>query len=222
MAEKLGFLRSRIMAFVGLFLLVIFIAHVPVSAQEPSNKPAAMIARGDITFVNNGQTVEILSEIVKTSKPTDLILSVTAESSIITDVTTTGNDDQFARGQLEVYIEIDGQVVTPPANPLPPGPGNPPQGDTGAVVFANQRYQRITMLGTDDTNDTIQTFLETRHAAGFNWMALNVGSATHTIKVFARYTQQNSAAGNATGVIGNRSLVVHPVKSARNETITIN
>lgn len=190
--------------------------------QEPSNKPAAMIARGDITFATTGQTVEILKEVVKTSKPTDLLMSVTAESSIITDVMTTGDDDQFARGQLEVFITIDGQVVTPPPSPAPPGPGNPPQGDTGPVVFANQRYQRITMLGGDDTTDTIRTFLETRHAAGFNWMALNVGSGTHTIRVFAEYTQQNSAAGSATGVIGNRSLIVQPVKAAQSETITVN
>ena len=226
MREKINRMKSSSAALAALLLLVgfviVYVPREPAEAQqEPSNEPAAMVARGDIAFAANNQTVEILREIVKTSKPTDLLLSVTAVASIITEVATTVNDNEFARGQLEVFVTLDGQVVTPPDSPAPPGPGNPPQGDTGPVVFANRLYQRQTTL-FDDTDATIRTFMDTRHAAGFNWMALNVGSGTHLIQVFARYTQANSTQGTASGVIGNRSLIVQPVKAARDETITIN
>lgn len=217
--------RCKVWPSVLLGLGILCLATQPMVAQtsEGANKTAAMIARGDIAFTAPGQPVKILEEWVKTSKPTDILLSVTAESSIITDVTTVGNDDQTAKGQLEVYIHVDGQLVTPPAMPAPPGPGNPPQGDTGPVVFANRMYQRQTTL-FDDTDATIRTFMDTRHAAGFNWMYLNAGSGLHHIEVFAQYTEFESDAvkGRAEGVIGNRSLIVQPVKSAVRETISIN
>ncbi len=199
------------------------LAQVAVAqTSDPANKTSAMIARGDIAFAAPGQPVLIAEESVKTSKPTDLLLSVTAESSIITQVMTTGSETQSADGTLEVFITIDGQVLTQPA-PAPVGPGNPTHGDTAAVVFANQAYRRTTQLGADDDSDTIQTYLQTKHASGFNWMAFNVGSGTHRIQVFARYTEnETSPEATAQGVIGNRSLIVQPVKSAVRETVAIN
>ena len=181
--------------------------------QEAANKTSAMVARGDLQTLVPGQTVLILEEIVKTSKPTDLILGVTAESSIITEVTTVGNDTQTATGRIEVFIAIDGKVV--------PTVGNPPQMDPGTVVFANRTYERQTTL-FDDEDATIRTFVDTRHAAGFNWMAFNVGSGTHSIQVFAVYTEKETARGMAKGVIGTRSLIVEPVKAFVRETIAIN
>ena len=210
--------RCNVWPSVLLGLGLLCLSALPAEAQESANKTSAMVARGDINFLANGQTVEILSEVVKTSKPTDLLLSVTAESSIITDVTTMGNDDQYAKGALQVYITINGNVVMSPA---PAGPGNLPHGDTGGVVFANRMYQRQTTL-FDDEDATIRTFMDTRHAAGFNWMAFNVGSGTHTIKVFATYSQENTGTASASGAIGTRSLVVQPVKSGVRETVSLN
>lgn len=225
--ETLNSARSRGSAVVKSLLGAIglcVIAQQGALAQtnEPANKTSAMIARGDIVFATSGQPVLIAEELVKTSKPTDLLLSVTAESSIITQVKTMGSEMQSADGKLEVYIAIDGNIVNGPA-PSPVGPGNPPHGDTAAVVFANQAYRRTTSLGLDDTQDTIETYLKTKHASGFNWMAFNVGSGTHRIQVFAQYTEtETSPQATAQGVIGNRSLIVQPVKSAVRETVTLN
>ena len=181
--------------------------------QEAANKTSAMVARGDLQTLVPGQTVLILEEIVKTSKPTDLILGVTAESSIITQVTTVGNDEQSATGRIEIFVTIDGNVV--------PTGANPPQTDPGTVVFANRTYERETTL-FDDEDATIRTYMNTRHAAGFNWMAFNVGSGTHRIRVFARYTEAQTTTATAEGVIGTRSLIVEPVKAFVRETITLN
>ena len=189
-------------------------------AQEPANKPGVAINRGaPITFVNTSAPVRVLTEVVKTSKPTDLLLSVTAETSIITDVTTTGSQTQSADGKLEFYITLDNDP-TPILPSGSPASNQTRQGDTGRIVFANQIYRRTTNLGTDDENDTIQTYLETKHATGFNWAVLNAQAGIHTITVWAEYTEnESSTAALATGVIGNRSLIVQPIKCQVNESV---
>lgn len=188
-------------------------------AQEPANKPGVAINRGSpITFVSTSAPVKILTEVVKTSKPTDLLLSVTAETSIISDVLTTGSETQRAEGKLVFYITLDNDP-----NPIlptgAPGPSHPRQGDTGEIVFANQIYSRSTSLLADDTLDQVQTYLETKHATGFNWAVLNAQGGTHTITVWAKYDESETSTAQATGVVGNRSLIVQPVKCQVNENV---
>ena len=186
-------------------------------SPEPANKPAVAINRGSYTFMGNGETVRILQEVVKTSSPADLLLAVTAESSILTHLVTTGNQTSSADGAIRVFITIDGQIVSPTAGPT--GPGQQRNGDTAEVVFANQTYSRTTANFVADPNATIDDYIRTKHAAGFNWAVLNVGAGTHTIEVFARYNETETGNGMAEGIIGNRSLVVQPVKCQVNETV---
>ena len=168
-------------------------------------------------MVPAGPPVEVLREIVKASKPTDLLLSVTAESSIITDVTTVGTDSSRAEGKLEVFLTVSQQPLAAPS----PAPSAGTHADTAPVVFANRVYQRDTVFADEDA--TIRTFMDTRHAAGFNWAVLNVGSGTWYIQTWARYTEVEKAApggpATARGFIGNRSLVVQPAKCEVRETI---
>ncbi len=51
---------------------------------------------------------------------------------------------------------------------------------------------------------------------------LNAGSGTHIIEVFATYSEAESGDATAQGVIGNRSLVVQPVKCQVDETVVDN
>ena len=188
-------------------------------AQEPANKPGVAINRGaPITFVNASAPVKVLTEVVKTSKPTDLLLSVTAETSIITQVMTTGSETQSAEGKLVFYITLDNDP-----NPIlpsgAPGPGQTIQGDTGEIVFANQVYSRTTNLGLDDDNDMVSTYLATKHATGFNWAVLNAQAGIHTITVWAKYDEAETSTAMATGVVGNRSLIVQPIKCQVNESV---
>jgi hypothetical protein len=179
--------------------------------HEPANKVSASGSTTEVFGVPNGSTVELLmSETVKTSKPTDLILGVTAECAITTDVTTVGTDTQGAEGLVRVWITIDGKAV----------PVSSTDKDAGRVVFCNQLHERTTQLGSDDDSDSVRTFLRTRNANGFNWMALNVGSATHKIEVWAELVTDATARSSALAVVGNRTLIVEPVKSANDEAVT--
>jgi hypothetical protein len=189
----------------------------PGSAQaehEPADKVSAAGSETEIVRATPGtNVVTILSERVKTAKPTDLILGVTLECSITTDVTTVGSDDQTAVGAVRVWVEIGGQPV----------PVSTQDADQGRVVFCNRTYQRQTDFSGDSDEDdkhAIRTFMETRAANGFNWMALNVGSDTHTIEVKAELTTDQTARASAIAVVGNRTLIVEPVKSANDEAVT--
>jgi hypothetical protein len=189
-------------------------AHNHPNRQTSQLSP---LNRGSYTFVGDGDTARILQETVKTSSPTDLLLSVTAESSILARLVTMGMIRPNAEGTIRVYITIDGQIVSPSGGPT--GPGQQRRGDTAPVVFANQVYNRTTSGFTADPQATMDDYTRTKHASGFNWAVLNVGSGTHQIEVFATYSQTTTANGTTQGVIGNRSLVVQAVKCQVNEIL---
>lgn len=178
------------------------------AAHEPANKTSAAGSSLEIGAPNT--TLTILSERVKTSKPTDLVLGVTLECAITTDVQTVGSDTQSAEGMVRVWVEIDGVPV----------PIAQDDTDAGRVVFCNRLYQRTTSLGTDDNEDSIRTFMRTRTANAFNWLALDVGSATHLVEVKAELSTSATQRASALAVIGNRTLVVEPTKAANDEVVT--
>ncbi|MDQ5824830.1 MAG: hypothetical protein M3441_11595 [Chloroflexota bacterium] len=175
--------------------------------QEPANKFAASGSSTEVA--GPGQRILLLNEQVKTSKPTDLVFGVTLECSITTDVTTVGSETQQAFGQVRVWVEVDGRTV----------PVSQDDPDSGKVVFCNRTYQRTTQLGSDDETDAVRTFMETRTANGFNWMLLNAGSAVHQINVYAEFTTAATPGSSALAVVGNRTLIVEPVKAERNEVV---
>lgn len=179
-----------------------------VATHEPADKVSAA---GSTTEVFSPQeSVVLLSERVKTAKPTDLILGVTTECSITTELTTVGNDFSEAMGQVKIWVEIDGKPVPVAADDTT---------EPGRVVFCKDLYQRQTTL-FDDEDATIRTLQDTRNANGFNWMAQNVGAATHLIEVKASLTTNASDNAQALAAVGKRTLIVEPVKAANDEEIT--
>lgn len=202
-------LQRTLLAVVSAALAaVLLMGPIASATHEPANKTSAAGATDDV--FGPGTDVVLLREKVKTSKPEDLILQVTAECSILTELRTTGTDDANAFGQVRVWVTIDGQFV-------PVASGD----DDGKVVFCNRAERRITTVGADDENDTsTETHQSTRQANGFNWMALDVGSATHTIEVHAELTETAMGDEAADAVVGNRTLVIEPTKSANDEEIT--
>lgn len=214
----LSSMRKTFIAIVGSLALAALLLTLPSrqeaagGTQEPANKVSASGSTIEVFNATPGTNVVVLmSELVKTSKPTDLILGVTAECSITTEITTVGNDTEYAEGLVRIWVEIDG--ITVPVS-------TDDTSETGKVVFCNRKYLRQTSM-FDDEDATIRTFMATRSANGFNWMALNVGSATHRIEVKAELTNAvSSADATAMAAVGKRTLIVEPVKSANNETVS--
>ena len=179
-----------------------------IATHEPADKVSAAGSATEVMGPN--ERVVLLSEKVKTSKPTDLILGVTTECSITTELTTVGNDFENAMGQVRVWVEIDGTPVPVSADDTT---------EPGKVVFCKDLYERQTTL-FDDEDATIRTLQDTRNSNAFNWMALNVGSATHTIEVVAELKTNASEGAQAKAAVGKRTLIVEPVKSANDEAVT--
>ena len=178
------------------------------ATHEPADKVSAAGSAGKV--VGPGESVTLLSEKVKTAKPTDLILGVTAECVITTELTTVGNDTEQAEGQVRIWIEIDGKTVPVSADDT---------ADPGKVTFCDRLQRRETSM-FDDRDATIKTLDRQGTANGFNWMALNVGSATHTIEVKADLTTSATDGASALAAVGKRTLIVEPVKSANDEEVT--
>jgi hypothetical protein len=189
-------------------LLVQTLGTSASATHEPANKVSAA---GSTAVVSApGEDVTLLSEVVKTSKPTDLILSVTLECVITTELTTVGNDSQSAEARVRVWVEIDG-------TPVPVSTDDTTE--TGKVTFCDRLEERETTL-FDDEDATIRTLVRTGHAEGFNWMALDVGSATHTIEVHAQLVTSATDGAEALAAVGKRTLIVEPTKSANDEAVT--
>jgi hypothetical protein len=179
------------------------------SGQAATSYPAdkMTVVGSKVETAAPGESVTLMSAKMRTSSTEDLILQVTAECSLTTNVTTIGNDDSRAFGQVRVWVEVDGKQV-------PAASGDP----DGKVVFCNRAYQRTTE-GFDDEDATIKTFFKTRTANGFNWVKLDAGNGIHTIVVKGDLSTEGTANATAEAAIGNRTLVVQPTKAVHNETL---
>jgi hypothetical protein len=175
-----------------------------------TNFPADKMTVGGSKIEVSGPNTDVvlLQAQMRTSNVADLALSVTSECSIVTQVTTQGNDTQSAFGQIRMWITIDDQ----PVGVIPATQGT---SDDGKVVFCNQTYSSTTSGFTTD-NPTIQTYLATKHADGFNWVAMNVGNGIHTIQLHGELTQTDTARGTSEMVVGNRTLMVNVTTNAQN------
>jgi hypothetical protein len=194
------------------FLLMNGSGSTATATHQPADK---VTANGSTTEVISPQEeVTLLSGTLRTSSPADLLLQVSAECAITTEITTVGNDRQRAEGKVTVWVEItdeNGETKTVGVN----------DGDTeGEVVFCNRVYERETTL-FDDEDATIRTFMDTRQANAFNWVALNVGKGIQLIEVKARLEQEatlppegEDPRSSAMAAVGNRTLIVEPAKMA--------
>ncbi len=177
---------------------------------------------------------------VKMSNPTDLLLTVSAECALWTNVATQGDDDNEAIARVEVWITIDGKVVPVAADDTGTVDNDDPdkQSSKGHVVFCN-RAQRLKTEGfTEDSeqDNVIRLYNRTRTANAFTWGALNVGSgydspangnnildivvhARLVAKVGSSMAAQTVDNPAAKAAVGKRTLVVEPTKMAHNATL---
>ena len=168
---------------------------------------------------NGTATTTLLCATMRTSNVADLTFSVSLECSIVTAVTTNGNEPngEAASGEVKVWVAIDGKAV----GVIPATQG---QSDDGQVVFCNRAYSMATNgfdeASTSSNQDpTITTYMNTKEANAFNWVALNVGSGIHTISVNAILTATTTnTKDHAQAVVGNRTVVVNTTQTAQNQS----
>lgn len=202
-----------ILPFAATFLAALFLGAIlagavlsPASAgHQPADKMA--VAGATLEVTQPGEVTEILGGTMRTSSPTDVIISLSLECSIITQVVTVGDDASEAEARVVAWVEIDG---------VPVGVNSD---DDGEVVFCDRTHRQQTSL-FDDDDATIDTYLATRSSHAFQWIALNLGSGVHTFSVKTLLTETTSDDDAfADAVIGKRTLVVEPTKLANDINI---
>lgn len=210
-------------------LILAYVMYKPAMATHtPADK---VVASGrKVQVVAPQAKVELLAATLRTAKPTDLMMHVALECSIITDVVTGGSGTPAggtstgnAEGEVRVWIEIDGVALPVPIMSSSAPPQDPPPlgDDSDKVTFCDRYHQQnaADQETSPDGLDRYETYLETKDANAFNWVRLNMGNGVHTIQVFGTLT--TSAVGNASAqaFVGNRTLIVEPAKLANDAQI---
>lgn len=180
-----------------------------LSGAAATHSPANKLSASSATFAisETGEVVTILTGAMKTSSPTDVIISLSMECSILTQVQTVGNDVSEAHAGIVAWVEIDGVPVG--VNAL----------DNGEVTFCDRVQQQETSL-FDDEDATIRSYIATKSAHSFHWIALNLGSGEHTFTVKSLLTAEtDDDLALAQAAIGKRTLIVEPTKLANDVTV---
>ena len=215
--------------------------------HAPANK---VVAAGDnLTKFGPGTEQTLLQTTLKTSKPTDLMLHVALECSILTKLNTAGSDQpgatetDSATGDVRVWIEatqegVPGTRIVPiVSSSAPPQDGSDPNTGTKAAdsaTFCNRTYAR-TVTDQEDEQDGIdgeRDYIDTKTANAFNWVLLNAGSGILNLKVKADITASSATAGGCTpnsltgdtcsyAYVGNRTFIVEPTKMSNDTVVAI-
>ena len=172
----------------------------------------------------------VLSSVLKVpGDKKDLLIGVSLQSSLLTDTLAKGKngstDSQMACASLDVTVLVDGVEAAP-----------------GPVRFSHRCQTLNTVLGgvigscTDTngdgvidvatecsvTDEQIQLILDTTSANHFNFIAPNVGTGDHVIKVVADVTANGTSTATGQVAVNVGSLSVEVVRSANTDTgITI-
>lgn len=180
--------------------------HIASAASSlPADKMTVTASSTSIAQPNSDAV--LLTAQMKTSTPADLLLQVTSECTILSQITNMGSTTSSYSAKVELWLQVDGQPVPVVPAPTASGASSGSGGaDNGHVVFCNREFQRTTVY--DSQNESIKDIENTEQANGFNWVALNVGNGIHTIVLMAHFTDTNGADTFAHGVISKRSLTV--------------
>jgi hypothetical protein len=217
-------------------LLVVSVLFTAYTAQQAwgQGQPADKIAVSGSDVDQVGDDTPIIEEQMKVSSPADLILSVTAECSILTELVT--NNDQpssDAFGSVRLRVTIDGTEVPVAADESAASEddANDDDNEVGEVTFCNRAYHRD-VTDEEDPEDGIDQehdYIDTRTANAFNWIALDTGTNYDDpangnnildIVVYADYDTETSSDTNiAEAFVGSRTLVIEPGHFANNEVV---
>lgn len=195
-----------------LAILLIGLGSLFVSAQQgvPSAKATASWVGIDYTNPEPGVFYEDtdLMTIIKTSEKADLILSLSAETCLGTNVKISGTGATDSQATVIARVEVykDG-VLEGVAEP-------------GEVTFGDRLVKLRGLLWTGSQFLTelptqfIELYMSTRDAHCFNFVVKDLNSGVHTVKVFWKSTWSGveTDLGDLTAMVGKRSMVVEAVR----------
>jgi hypothetical protein len=202
------------------------VGSVADATHQPADKPFA--AASKVVRFSPGANQTLLTATVRNSKPTDMILQVSMECSIITDNVILGSDQPGAQesamteGTVRAWVEVDGQVVPIISQSNPPQPPPAAGNETDKVTFCNRVFNR-TVQDREDPQDGIdrsRDYIETKTANSFNWVRLNMGSGVHTIVLKADLSHFATSGSSASAYVGNRSMIGLPGKFSNDATVS--
>lgn len=191
------------------------LASGSATASQPADKVAVSGSTLEVMEVsttdseNHSETHTLLSDTIKTSTPTDLLLQPTVETALFTDIMTMGNDQSEAEAAVTCWIELDGEPVVVSSDYTAAGLS---EQEASEVVF-DKRAHRMETANFDDEEATIRQFLDTRSANGFNWVTLDVGNGEHDLELMGRLdVNVDDSNAEARAIVGPRTMIVEPVK----------
>jgi hypothetical protein len=193
----------------------------------PANK--AVAAGSHRVVFDPATATPLMSATFRTSKPEDLLLTVSLECTILTSLTTNNaNSTSTARAGIDVWIQDEnGKVVPISDTSAPPqDPANNGNGDAtkDGVTFCDREYSRtVTNQENDNGIDQISDYIRTKSSHAFSWVRLNAGAGIHTYTVFANLREAvTTGSGDAQAEVGNRTFVIEPTKLANDAAIAEN
>ena len=204
------------------------------ASHEPANKGAA--AGSDIDLITDARP--ILTETMKVSSPEDVIISVTAECSILTQLATNNNNPSSTSfGSVRLWVTIDGTRVpvstddTAIDNDDEVEDANDPS-DIGEITFCNRTYHRTVedRESPADGVDAERDFIRTRTANGFNWLALDTGVTYDdqangnnilTVQLWADFDEAVTGhpLSAADAFVGSRTMIIEPIRLSIHEQV---
>jgi len=201
------------------------------AGHEPANKGAA--AGSDLDSVH--EDTLLLSETIRVSSPEDIIIQVTAECSILTELTTNNDSlNSAAFGSVRLWVELDGTPVPVAVDDDSSSEDDAADDDdsTGEVTFCNRAYERTVADDEDnvppDGVDEEHDYIRTRTANAFNWLALDTGviyddpangNNIITVELFADFDTTTAGQAVADAFVGSRTMIIEPTKVSIHEQV---
>jgi hypothetical protein len=220
MHYRAGVMQRFATLVVGMALVAAFLGAYSNTKAGADHEPANKVAAAGSSTEKFDDATPVLSETIKASSGADLILSLTAECSIITELSTGGNgpDTSEAMGSVTMWITIDDKVVPVSSDD-----------EDGKVTFCKRVYGRsVSDTEGDGDVDSEDDYIRTKTANGFNWLALDTGfiyddpangNNILEIVVWADYETSEAGEAVADAFVGKRTLIAEPTNASVHESV---
>ncbi len=196
---------AALVAILSVSMVAMALSQSAVAA--PANK--TLIGDSDLVAIaGNGAWYKIISGQIKTSTPSDLIVTHNQECAIHTGLNLDeGTEEATSAIREEIKLVVDGKVV--PASYADPHTDSDPDLDQfGLITMCGRAYHIDTnvlstvfeLCNNDElcmkTEIFFDSYIRTKQAHSWSWIVLDVGSGVHDVEVYAKITKSLEAIGD--------------------------